>query len=162
MPAALSNLDRTYELDIGDLERVAAIDRSLSGRSRRHFFETRLAAAREHPDRFIQIGARRGGMLRGFAFARILSGEFGRKQAVGLLDVIGVEPHSQRIGIGRELMENLLVCARERGVVSLQSQAAWTNHSLLRFFVTSGFRLAPRTALKRSVTEPLSEVNEDV
>jgi GNAT superfamily N-acetyltransferase len=163
MPAASSTLDRsTCELGADDLERVMAIDRSLSGRSRRRFFEMRFAAARERPDNFIHIGVMRGGALRGFAFARILSGEFGRKQAVAMLDVVGVEPHSQRLGVGQELMEDLVRRAHARGVDSLQSQADWTNHSLLRFFEMSGFRLAPRSALERAVAEPMIEATEDV
>jgi GNAT superfamily N-acetyltransferase len=163
MATASSVLDRsTCELNAGDLERVTAIDRSLTGRTRRRFFEMRFAAARERPECFIHIGVMRGGSLRGFAFARIQSGEFGREQAVAMLDVIGVEPHSQRLGVGQELMEDLVRCARERGVGLLQSQATWTNHSLLRFFEMSGFRLAPRSALERSVAEPLAELTEDV
>jgi len=42
-------------------------------------------------------------------------------------------------------------------VQSLQSQADWTNHGLLRFFDSSGFRLAPRVVLERSVLIPLAE-----
>jgi GNAT superfamily N-acetyltransferase len=162
MATGSSALDRSIcELGLGDLERIATIDRSLTGRSRRRFFATRLAAARERPDGFIHIGVMRGGALRGFALARILSGEFGREQ-VAVLDVMGVEPHSQRLGVGQELMENLVTRAQDRGVASLQSQAVWTDHSLLRFFEMSEFRLAARSALERPVAEPLAEMTEDV
>jgi GNAT superfamily N-acetyltransferase len=155
-------LDRSIcDLGRGDLERIAAIDRSLTGRSRRRFFETRLAAARERPDGFIHIGVMRGGALRGFALARILSGEFGQEHTV-VLDVLGVEPHSQRLGVGQELMQDLVRRARDLGAKSLQSQAAWTDHSLLRFFEMSEFRLAARSALERPVAEPLAEMTEDV
>ena len=163
MPAAASNLDRTIcELGLEDIERIAAIDRALSGRSRRRFYETRLAAARERPEEFIHIGAMRGGVLLGFVFARILSGEFGHAQSVAMLDAIGVEPHSQRLGVGQELMEDLVRRARARGVKTLQSQANWTSHSLLRFFEMSHFHLAARSALDRSVARPLVEAGEEV
>ena len=163
MATGSSALDRSIcDLGLGDLERIVAIDRSLTGRTRRRFFEARFAAARERPDGFIHIGVMRGGTLRGFAFARILSGEFGRKRIVAMLDVIGVEPHSQRLGVGQELMENLVSRARDRGAASLQSQAVWTDHSLLRFFEMAGFRLATRSALERSVAEPMAEVAENV
>lgn len=154
--------ERICELDAGDLERVVAIDRHLSGRSRRHFFEARFAAARERPGGFIHIGVMRGGMLRGFALARILAGEFGRQRAVAMLDVIGVEPHSRRIGIGQELMAELERRAKACGAGSLQSQAPWTDHALLRFFETSGFKLASRSALERPLAKPLAEAVEDV
>lgn len=163
MQAASPTLDRSVcELDLNDLERVTAIDRGLTGRSRRRFFEMRFSAARERPHNFIHIGVMRGGALRGFVFARILSGEFGRKQAVAMLDVVGVEPHSQRLGVGQELIENLMQRAKARGVDSLQTQAIWTNHSLLRFLEMAGFQLSARSALERSVAEPLQEANEDV
>jgi len=163
MATAPLAFDRSIcDLAIGDLERVTAIDRSLTGRGRRRFFETRFAAARERPEGFIHIGVMRGGTLRGFACARILSGEFGRPQAIAVLDVVGVEPQSQRIGVGQELMAELVRRACERGVASLQSQAAWTNGSLLKFFEMADFRLAARSALERSVAEPLEEVLEDV
>jgi GNAT superfamily N-acetyltransferase len=163
MATAALALDRSVcELNLDDLERITAIDRSLTGRARRRFFETRLAAARARPGEFIHIGVMRGGALRGFAFARLLSGEFGRKHPVALLDVIGVEPHSQRLGVGQDLMENLVRRARDRGAEQLQSQAVWTDHSLLRFFEMSGFRLAARSALERPVAEPLAEATDDV
>lgn len=163
MATASSTLDRIVcELEIGDLDRVTMIDRSLTGRTRRRFFEMRFAAARERPESFIHLGVMRGGTLRGFAFARILAGEFGRQRAVAMLDVVGVEPHSQRLGVGQELMGELVRRVRERGADSLQSQAVWTNHALLRFFEMSGFQLAARSALERSVTEPLAEASEDV
>ena len=50
---------------------------------------------------------------------------------------------------------------REKGVQSLQSQADWTNHGLLRFFDSSGFALAPRLVLERSVLTPLAEAIDD-
>jgi GNAT superfamily N-acetyltransferase len=163
MATVSSTLDRSIrELGMGDLERVTAIDRSLTGRARGRFFEMRVAAARERPESFIHVGVMRGGTLRGFAFMRILSGEFGRLGAVAMLDVVGVEPHSQRLGVGQELMQELVRRLRERGVDSLQSQAVWTNHALLRFFEMSGFQLAARSALERSVVEPLAEAIEDV
>ena len=50
---------------------------------------------------------------------------------------------------------------RQKGVQSLQSQADWTNHGLLRFFDSSGFALAPRLVLERSVLTPLAETIDD-
>ncbi len=148
-------------LDGGDLDRVVAIDRAHSGGSRRHFFAKRFAAAAERPGEFIQIGVTRGGSLRGFAIARVFSGEFGRERAVAMLDAIGVEAEAQETGVGRELMDGLIEAMRSAGVDTLQSQAEWTNHRLLRFFDASGFKLARRVALERPVAEPLAEPSEE-
>ena len=103
-----------------------------------------------------------GETLRGFATARILRGEFGRENAVAVLDGLGVEIDTQEQGIGQALMSELVRTLRNMGVQSLQSQAEWTNGTLLRFFAGSGFLLAPRFALERSVVEPLAEPTEDI
>lgn len=148
-------------LGVDDLERVIAIDRAHTGHSRRHFFEKRMAAARQHPHDFIQVGVTSAGSLRGFAIARVLRGEFGHEHAVAVLDAVGVDPESQERGVGEALMEELIGRLREMGVRSLQSQVQWGSHNLLRFFDASGFALAPRLALERSVAERLDEASEE-
>jgi GNAT superfamily N-acetyltransferase len=163
MATASSVLNRNARpLSENDVERVVAIDRAHSGHARRRFFEKRFAAAKAQPDDYVHVGAMWGGSLGGFAIARILRGEFGHEQAVGVLDAIGVEAQSQEHGIGEALMEALGNEMRRSGVRSLHSQAEWNKHDLLRFFEASGFQLAPRFALQRSVSEPLEEKNEEV
>jgi L-amino acid N-acyltransferase YncA len=153
--------DGIRALGADDLERVIVIDRAHSGRSRRHFFEKRFAAAAAHPEEFIQIGVMRGGSLRGFAIARLFRGEFGREAKVAMLDAIGVEIAVQEQGVGHMLMDGLIEALRPAGVQTLQSQAEWTNHGLMRFFDASGFKLAHRVVLERSTSEPLAETSEE-
>jgi GNAT superfamily N-acetyltransferase len=148
-------------LNEGDLDRVIAIDRAHSGVPRRHFYAKRFAAAAARPDEFIQLGVVHGGVLHGFAIARVFSGEFGRESKIAMLDAVGVGTEVQERGVGHELMAALVAAMREAGVMKLQSQAAWTNHPLLRFFDASGFTLADRTVLERSVAAPFAERNEE-
>ena len=161
MSAPATNGSSIRMLASDDLERVITIDRVHTGRSRRRFFERRFAAAAAHPEDFIQVGVMRGGALRGFAFARLLRGEFGREHLAAVLDAIGVELESQERGVGQSLMEELVGKLRAIGARTLHSQAEWSDSELLRFFAASGFKLAPRLALERSVTEPLNEQSED-
>jgi len=149
-------------LAANDVERVIAIDRAHSGRSRRRFFEKRFAAVKAQPDDFLHLGVVQDGSLCGFAIARIHRGEFGHEQAVAVLDAIGVETESRERGIGHLLMRELAEVMRSRGVDTLQSQADWTNHELLRFFDAAGFKLAPRLALQRPVAVPLEEATEEI
>jgi GNAT superfamily N-acetyltransferase len=162
----MSNAAATKDNDVrplrsNDLERVIAIDSAHVGEPRRRFFEKRLAHAEQHREDFVHVGVARDGVLVGFAFARILRGEFGREQAMATLDAFGVERSSQDRGVGRALMNGVTEVLRRKGVQSVQSQADWTNHVLLRFFDASGFGLAPRLILERSALTPLAEPAED-
>jgi len=159
-PIGADRLSRPLDMD--DVERVIAIDRDRGGQSRRHFFEKRFAAAKAQPDDFIRIGVAQDGLLRGFAIARVHRGEFGFERAVAVLDAIGVEGESRERGIGRLLMRELGEIMRRQGVRTLQSQADWTNHELLRFFAAAGFKLAPRLALERPVAAPLDETTDEI
>jgi L-amino acid N-acyltransferase YncA len=159
--AATSPASEVRPLRFADLDRLVAIDSAHVSESRRRFFEKRLNHIRDHPEDFVHVGVVRDGALVGFAVARIMRGEFGRDQATATLDAVGVMTESQERGVGRSLMSGLIAAMREKGVQSLQSQADWTQHALLRFFDASGFRLAPRMMLERSDLKPLAEPVED-
>jgi GNAT superfamily N-acetyltransferase len=162
MPALATADAGLRALNAGDLERVIAIDRSPGGHTRRRFFEKRFAAAAAHPEDFVHLGATRGGALRGFAFARLLRGEFGRENVTAVLDVIGVEPQSRETGIGRTLLQELVTRLRAAGARTLHSQTEWSDPELTHFFAAAGFKLAARVALERSLATPLVEqVEED-
>ena len=154
---AANTESRVRRLRPTDLERVIAIDSLHFGEPRRAFFEKRLAHAREHPEDYVQVGVDRNDTLVGFAFARILRGEFGREQVIATLDAVGVMMGNREQGVGHALMGALTKALRHEGVQSLQSQANWTNHALLRFFDACGFSLAPRLVLERSALTPLTE-----
>jgi len=162
MPARATADSGPRALDAGDLERVIAIDGAHAGHTRRRFFEKRFAVAAAHPEDFVHVGVMRGGALRGFAFARLLRGEFGRENVTAVLDAIGVEPPSRETGIGRSLIEELVARLRPAGARTLHSQAEWSDPELTHFFAAAGFRLAPRVALERSLATPLVEPVEDV
>ena len=162
MNSPATNMDNIVRpLSRTDLERVIAIDSGHVGEPRRRFFEKRLAHAKQHPEDFVHVGVIRNDLLVGFAFARILRGEFGREQAIATLDAVGVERDSREHGVGHALIDGVTEVMRKKGVHSLQSQADWTNHALLRFFDASGFGLAPRLVLERSVLTPLAEPDEN-
>lgn len=162
MSNAATNIEDTVRrLRPADLEQVILIDSDYVAEPRRRFFEKRLAHAEKNPEDFVQVGVARNGTLVGFAFARILRGEFGRDQAVARLDALGVMSSNRVRGVGHALMGGLTVSLRQKGVQSLQSQADWTDHTLLGFFDASGFGLAPRLILERSVLTPLAEPVED-
>ena len=155
-------VSRVRPLRPGDLERVIAIDRALTGSVRRRFIERRLAAAQAAPDDFVQLGVERAGALTGFALGRVLHGEFGTVEPVAVLDTIGVDPSSQGHGCGHALMNGLLDLLRSRGVQAMHSQAEWNSHGMLKFFDSAGFTLAPRVVLERGAAQSIIEQGEEI
>jgi L-amino acid N-acyltransferase YncA len=149
-------------LQLGDLERVIAIDQVHAGTARRRFMERRLTTGERRPDDYVLVGVEHRGTLVGFALGRLLYGEFGRVEPVAVLDAIGVDRGSQEHGYGHALMAGLLAAVRRKGVRQLHSQADWTNHGLLRFFDSTGFKLAQRVVLERGTAEVLDESGEDI
>ncbi len=161
-PASAISASSLRLLVAKDIDRVIAIDRGNAGRVRRHFFEKRFAAAEAHPEDFIHLGMEEDGVLCGFAFARLLRGEFGREQITAVLDAIAVAAESRQRGIGRGLMRELVKQLRALGVRTLHSQAEWSDAELTRFLAATGFKLAPRVALERPMTAPLVERSDEV
>ena len=151
----------TRPISVADLEEVIAIDKVNTGHGRRHCFEKRFAAAKARPADFAHVGVTENGVLRGFAIARILRGEFGQKDAIAVVDALGVSPESREHGLGHILMDGLVAAARAQGAQSVQSLVDWKNTDLLRFFNTAHFKLAPRLALECAMTELRVEADEE-
>ncbi|HSE14898.1 MAG TPA: GNAT family N-acetyltransferase [Candidatus Deferrimicrobium sp.] len=139
-----------------DLDRVCGIESRITGHSRKGFLEKRFAAAAESPDGFIACAAVRDGKLAGYAIARIQEGEFGAPGAVAALDVVGIDPDAQGRGIGKALLAEMERRMKDRGIETLRTQVDWENPAMIRFFSSTGFRLAPSQVLERD-TSPLRE-----
>lgn len=135
----------------GDMDAVVALDRPLAGRTRRAYFERRLAVALRQPELHLQFAALSGQDFLGHALARVLEGEFGHVQPALRLEVISVAPKAQRRGIGRALHRALEDEARERSIAELRTVAAWRDHDLLRFLDGMGYALAPSYVLECAV-----------
>ena len=132
-----------HALTHGDLDAVVAIDAAIEGRSRRGYFERRLAAALREPKLHAQLAARGERGLAGYILARVLEGEFGRSEPGLRLEVVGVSPDERGKGIGGHLFGGLTEWARRHGIRDLRTQAAWNDHRMLRWLDAMGFTLAP-------------------
>jgi GNAT superfamily N-acetyltransferase len=129
---------------------VVEIDRRITGRSRRIFFERRLKAALADPTGFIVVAVDTEDTCSGFAIARLQNGEFGDDRRVAILDVIGVDPARHGAGIGTLLLEGITAGMKRRDVGELRTQVDWRDQELIRFFAAAGFGLAPRQVLERA------------
>jgi GNAT superfamily N-acetyltransferase len=138
-----------------DLDAILDLDHSLTGRTRRRFYQARLAATEHEPMDFVSLVIEAEGRIFGFAFAHVLSGEFGGTERVAVVDAIGVRPEARGHALGKQLMDaverQLLAC----GVREIQTQAAWTDIDMVRFLASAGFALAPKFVLERDTTATL-------
>jgi len=132
----------------GDLDAVVRADAALAGRTRRAYFERRLAVALRQPELHVQYAALRGGAFAGHALARVLAGEFGRAAPALRVEVISVARASQGRGVGRALHRALEGAARQRDIGELRTVAAWRDHGMLRFLDAMGYELAASHVLE--------------
>lgn len=146
----------------GDAAVVVRLDRERSGRSRTEFYAKRFQTLAAEPHAEVGVAAEQGDRVVGFAFARVLDGEFGGAAPVGALDAIGVAAEQEREGIATALLSGLEGTLRARGVRELRTQVELTEHGTAAFFSARGFRLSPRIVLERLVERlPDGEEEED-
>ena len=135
------------------LDAVTGIDAALIRRSRRAYFERRLAAAQRDPGRHLQVAIEADGALAGFMLGRVLEGEFGRSEPQLRLEAFGVRPSAQHRGLGHELGAAFEAEAAKRGVAEIRTTALWRHHELLRFLDRAGYRLAENTIVDCAVAD---------
>jgi ribosomal protein S18 acetylase RimI-like enzyme len=141
----------TRPLSSADLDRVVGIDGTTTGRSRRGFYAKRFAALSEDPQAVVALGAERDGQLVGFALARLIDGEFGSETPAGALDAVAVAPAARGAGAGTALMGAVERALAGRGAREVTTQAEWTDHGMVGFFSSAGFRLSGRFVLDRAI-----------
>lgn len=152
-------------LSAADLETVIAIDKATTGVSRRGYFEKRLNAATDRPRDYVYVGLHDNGQLVGYAFAKMVNGEFGKPGAGAALDAIGVNPTHANKGYGSQLLKAVEAVLKKKGVETLSSQIAWSSGAMLGFFSSAGFELAPRLVLTRTtetIAPQLAEGRDDL
>ena len=137
----------------GDLDAVVAIDASISGRTRRSYFERRLAAALREPKLHAQFAVDDEAGLSGYVLGRVLEGEFGRIQPAMRLEVVGVRPDARGRGIGLALERAIEQESRRRGLSEMRTGAGWRDHQMLRFLDAAGYRLGRNQVVDCTIAE---------
>jgi ribosomal protein S18 acetylase RimI-like enzyme len=144
-----------------DLDAVVAIDRAIEKRPRRAYVQRRLQAALREPARHAQFAAVDAQGVVGYLLARLLRGEFGRRQPVLRIELVGVREDLQGQGVGRLLLDALSSHARRKGVTELRTAADWRDHRMLRWFDATGFALAPDRILECAVGQGTYRVERE-
>ena len=144
-----------------DLDEVVVIDRQHVDRSRRGFFAKRLEAVLADPGTYVQVGAEVNGSLVGYAMARLIDGEFGLSKTA-ILEAMAVETSHDHHGTGEALLAGIDAVLKRKGLKTMQTNAAWTSHNLLRFFDHQGFKLAPRHVVECDTSRAHIATDEDI
>jgi N-acetylglutamate synthase-like GNAT family acetyltransferase len=137
----------------GDLEQVVALDARTGGLTRNDFFQRRWQAMEAGPQSYIGLVAAERGAIKGFALGHILTGEFGTRRRLAIIDSIAVSQEARGSGVGAALMEALKAEARARDCSEIRTLADWSQQDLLRYFAKSGFSPAPLNVLEKSLEE---------
>lgn len=108
-----------------------------------------LKAAVGDPDRLVVIGLL-DGVSMGFASAYA---ERSRREPVGVLEMIYVEPAARQVGVAEVMVELVLSWCRNHQLVGLDAPALPGNRAAKSFFEDQGFQ-ARLLVMHRSVGEP--------
>ncbi len=134
-----------------DLEAVVAIDAKSTGRRREEYLRIKLKQNLTETGIKVSLAAEADGLFRGFLLARVYYGEFGTLEPVAVLDTLGVHPDMRMQGIGKALMEQLVLNLAGLRVSTLRTEVAWEDTQLLGFFQRQRFRPAARLCLELPV-----------
>lgn len=122
-----------------DLPSIVRTDRKTTGRDRTPYFHRKANEALRQSGVRVSLVAELDGQFAGFLMARVDLGEFGRTDPVAVLDTIAADPAFKGRGVGRALMEQLLLNLRSLRVERILTEVEWNDFDLQRFLVRTGF-----------------------
>ena len=134
-----------------DCDRLTAMDRDLTGRSRRRWYEGKLKRALTDSDIRISLGAEVDGTLVGAVMASLDYGEFGRPEPVAVLDTVLVDAARRRHGVGRALLAQLVKNLKGLAIERVRTEVDWDDRELIGFFARAGFSPVPCLVLELDV-----------
>lgn len=132
-----------------DLDAVVRIDAHVSGRTRREYYQRKLAEATRESGIRISLAAETEGTFAGFLLGRLYYGEFGLPEPVAIVDSIGVDPKLRGRHVGRALLAQLETNLKAIGIETIQTQVDWNHFELLGFLRTLAFQPTPVLTLQK-------------
>lgn len=122
-----------------DLDAIARIDRSITGRNRRDYIAARLGEALADGGVRVSLTARCDDTIVGYLMARADIGDFGRPEPVAVIDTLGVDPEYAHRGIGRALLSQLFANLGALSMERVETMVAQRDLPLLGFLYAAGF-----------------------
>jgi ribosomal protein S18 acetylase RimI-like enzyme len=134
-----------------DLESIVKIDEKIGGRSRRKYFEVKIASVLQETGVRISLVAETDGMVAGFLMGDVFYGEFGLPEPTATIDTLGVHPELRGRKVGKALMRQLAMNLHALGIEKVETIVGWDQWDLLRFLAHQGFEPAPRLCLRKQL-----------
>jgi len=134
-----------------DLAALVEIDRRITGRDRKGYFDRKLEEALFESDVRVSLVAELDGGPVGFVMARVDFGEFGVPEPAAILDTIGVDPDYRTRGVGRALISQLLVNLLTLRIEHVRTELGWHDHALFAFLDRCGFQPSQRLCLEHAI-----------
>jgi GNAT superfamily N-acetyltransferase len=134
-----------------DLAAVVRLDQRLTGRHRQGWYESRLRRALRDTGVNLSLCSEVDGRLVGVLLAEVHYGEFGLAEPVAVLDTVLVDPAMARRGLGRRLLDQLLLNLGALRVDRLRTEVSWAEQPMIQFLAACGFQPAPRLVLEMPV-----------
>lgn len=131
----------------GDLNEIVEIDRRITGRDRRSYYERLMDQVLGKTGVRVSLVAEHDGLLIGFVMARVDYGEFGRTEPVAVLDTIGIRPDYQHHDAGGALLSQLFVNLAALRIERIRTVTPWNGFDIQHFLAETGFRPAQRLCL---------------
>ncbi len=134
-----------------DLETLVRIDRKLTGRERRDYYQRKLDEVMSQSGVRVSLVAEVDGAPAGFVMARVDFGEFGRPEPAAVIDTIGVDPDHAQLGVGHALISQLMTNLVTLRVDVVRTEVTWDDFGLLGFLKKFGFAPSQRLVLAKRV-----------
>jgi N-acetylglutamate synthase-like GNAT family acetyltransferase len=134
-----------------DLREIVRIDRSITGCDRGDYIAARLREAMDDSAIRVSLAARLDGAIVGYLMARADLGDFGRTEAVAVIDTIGIDPDYAHRGLGHALLAQLSANLSALQVERMETVVQTADLALLGFFQDAGFKPSQRLSFVRKV-----------
>lgn len=133
-----------------DLDRIVEIDTKVLGISRPGYWEMKLELV-EKRSPMASLVAEMEGKIIGFIIGDASGWQYGVPDDIGWIDTIGVDPSSQRAGIAKMLLTEMITILKKVGVVKIYTFVNWRDWHLLEFFDAMGFQRGDMINLEMKV-----------
>jgi len=134
-----------------DFDAVVGIDEKVLKASRPDYYEMKFEKLFKSKDYLPTslVAEEEDGTVVGFVMGVLYMGEYGIFQEEATLDTIGVDPHYQHNGLGKQLINEFMDHLKTLGVQKINTLVDWNDSKLIHFFSANQFSPSKSINLER-------------